>query len=122
MRAKRVYEKLEFKRGVSPYRAMGIGIDPRNEVAYMEWLMSALPGILGTEEIPEDIIASENHWLADQYLDAFEVHLKSVIGRDLYLGPVPLSNSDRVAIVDYLDYNPWSVLHSRLASEGYRMR
>jgi hypothetical protein len=60
MRAKYVYESLDFERGRDPLKSMGLGITPFNREAFIKYLANSIPKILGTESIPPDILGNES--------------------------------------------------------------
>ena len=56
MRAKYVKESVNFERGKDPKEALGLGVSPLNYKAYSRYFISKIPEMLGTTEIPSDII------------------------------------------------------------------
>ena len=78
MRAQKVYENLEFERGRDPKRAMGIGL--RNSDKLADYVIENLPEILGTEEIPDNIIRSDTYVFKPAYATKIEKWLAKLYG------------------------------------------
>jgi hypothetical protein len=104
-----IFEK--FTEDSDPIHDMGIGIfAPRifkTRVEECNWVLKVLPAILGTTEIPKDIIESNVLYVKDKYMDAIRKY------KTRYL---------RVEGVTDLMFRTeinWDLLHKKLIRRGY---
>jgi hypothetical protein len=110
---KLVSESLNFKRGENPLKTIGIGINPYNEELFTEHIIRNLPEILGTEEIPADIIHSNETYINLKYEDAIDKYMLYIF--KLY-GMNALEMWEAIRI---LDYNPIQCLYHKLIEMGF---
>jgi len=120
MRARTVNETIGFTKGLDPKRAMGIGISPRNEEVFCKYIISKLPEILGTEEVPEDIIESNNHYINARYNESINTYIESILPSYGINPHPPGTGTYWVTTEPTLGYNIWSSLRSVLREMGYR--
>ena len=60
-------ESLSFQRGNDPKVILGIGNNFDSLDTFLNYLISEIPNILNSENIPEDIIQDNNHWINSKY-------------------------------------------------------
>jgi len=119
MRARTVYESLSFRKGMDPKKAMGIGINPKDEKTFSDYLASELPHILGTETIPEDIIKSSSHYINNKYNEKINKYLADLLPQ-YGINPFPKGGEDIVNTEPTIEYNIWDSLNLALRRLGYR--
>jgi len=119
MRARTVYEYISFRRGMDPKKAIGIGLNPRDEKSFCNYLASELPYVLGTETIPEDIIESSSHYINDKYTEKINKYLADLLSQ-YGINPFPKGGESIVNTEPVLEYNIWDSLNLALKRLGYR--
>jgi hypothetical protein len=120
MRARTVNENISFTKGLDPKKSMGIGINPYNEKPFCKYIIGKLPEILGTVEVPEDIIRSSSNYINMQYnTDLINTYLRNLLS-EYSIDPCPPGSGDYwVTTETTLGYNIWSSLRSVLMEMGY---
>jgi hypothetical protein len=114
MRARTVYESLDFERGIDPLKAMDIGAykNPKGlnaediaNLAIKYWKL-----IVGDDEIPENVLQTDSHYLREpagskitDYLIEYHPDIK-----------------DPGDIVKVLKGNPFEILNYKFRRMGYK--
>jgi len=115
MKALHVYENLGFKRGMDPKESLGIGIDPKKAKSFIPYIIYKLPEILGTKEIPKDILLSRNFYIHEKYAWSIDGYIrKFLMDRGIQAYP-PYSLIDTHTS---LGYNIWPSLCDGLVRSG----
>jgi len=62
-----VRESIDFERGGDRRTTIGLNPSPTDRENFVDYIIKMIPGILGTETIPEDIIINRNYWINPPY-------------------------------------------------------
>ena len=115
MRALHVYENLDFKRGIDPKSALGIGIDPKKAQSFIPYIIYRLPEILGTRDIPKDILLSKKSYIHEKYAWNIDSYVrKFLMDRGIQCYPLLLL----IDTASYLGYDFWIALRIGLRHSG----
>lgn len=86
MKALRVYESLDFKRGEDPHDALGVGIWPKPKI--IEWFNKYLPNVRYELYLPDYVIIKDNVHLSDE--PVYELPEKLIVEGELYMYRCPI--------------------------------
>jgi hypothetical protein len=116
MKAKRVYENIDFQRGRDPKSSMGIGIDPKNQEQFIPFIIDRMPEILGVNRIPIDILGTRNQYLNPSYYTKVELGVRNILDQKLPGEPIDIGG------IPKLGYEFWGELVNALRAAGFKHR
>lgn len=103
-----VRESLDFTRGGEVKKKIGLGIDPWNPETFPGFVLRSLPEILGTTQIPKDILMEDGNHIKEIYAKRIHKWAKDKWGAEFMRdGP------------DSPEYNIWGLLKDLLIKMGF---
>lgn len=121
MRAKYIYENLDFQRGKDPKMTLGLGPSPDNQKAFINWVISKIPEMIGKEEIPKNIISNTNQYINDPYVYQISKYLNDVLPEEWFWNSEAISEDSMYKVLYWkdLDYDFYLELGRALYRLGY---